>query len=78
MTVEQLRAARDGNPFIPFVIHMADGRAHRIPHRDYLSMSPGGRIVMIYRDEAFSMIDLLLMTELEMEAVPQMERTATV
>ena len=77
MTIEQLRAARDGNPFIPFVIHMADGRAHRIPHRDYLSMSPGGRIVMIYREDAFSMIGLLLVTELEMEAIPQMDRAAT-
>jgi len=33
---------------------------------------------MIYRDEAFSMIDLLLVTELEMDAVPQTEGVATV
>lgn len=77
MTVEQLRAARDANPFLPFIIHMADGRSLRIPHRDYLSMSPGGRIVMVYREDAFSMIDLLLVTELEMEAISQTQTVAS-
>lgn len=68
MTVEHLRHAREANPFIPFTIHMADGRSHDIPHRDYLSISPNGRIVIVYsEDEAWSFIDLLLVTELRMK-----------
>ncbi len=68
MTVEQLRTAREITPFQPFTIHMADGRSHRIPHRDYLSMSPGGRIVVVYgNDDAARIIDLLLVTELSID-----------
>lgn len=71
MNVEQLRTLREANPFRPFTIHMADGRALRIPHRDYLSMSPGGRTILVYSEgEEFSFLDLLLVTELSVEAVP--------
>lgn len=70
MTTEQLRAARESNPFRPFTIHLADGRSLRVPHRDYLSLSPGGRTVIVYQaDEAFSIIDLLLVTELAIEGM---------
>jgi hypothetical protein len=72
MTVEQLRAAREANPFRPFTIHLADGRSLAVPHRDYLSMSPGGRTVIVYQaSEAFSIIDLLLVTELAIEDAPK-------
>ena len=71
MTIEQLRAAREANPFRPFTIFLADGRSVRIPHRDYLSMTPGGRTVIVYQTaEAFSIIDVLLVTELAIEDVP--------
>ncbi len=69
MTIEQLRTAREANPFRPFTIHLADGRSHRVPHRDYLSMSPTGRTVIVYQSgEAFSILDLLLVTELTIDA----------
>lgn len=69
MNVEQLRAVREANPFRPFTIHLADGRSVRVPHRDYLAMSPGGRTVIVYQaDEAFSILDLLLVTELAVDA----------
>jgi hypothetical protein len=69
MTIEQLRAVRESNPFRPFTIHLGDGQSLRVPHRDYLSMSPGGRTVIVYQtDEAFSILDLLLVTELSVDA----------
>lgn len=78
MTTEQLRTARESNPFAPFTIHMADGRSLRVPHRDYLSLSPGGRTVIVYQaDEAFSIIDLLLVTELAIEGLPPSPNGAT-
>jgi hypothetical protein len=67
MTIQQLRAAHRSAPFRPFNIHMADGRAFQVPHPDFLSMSPTGRTVIIYQEnEEFSILDLLLMTEIEM------------
>jgi len=66
MTVEQLQGVLRANPFRPFAIRMADGRIFQIPHPDFLSMSPTGRTVIAYgADDSFSIIDLLLMTELE-------------
>jgi len=75
MTIEELRNARAANPFRPFTIRLADGRSFLVPHRDYLSMSPvGGRTVIVYgtNQGAFSILDLLLVTELSFEeqAVP--------
>jgi hypothetical protein len=67
MTIQQLRAAHRATPFQPFTVHMADGRSFHVPHPDFLSMSPSGRTVIIYQeDEEFSILDLLLMTEIEM------------
>jgi len=69
MTAEQLRAMREASPFRPFTIHLADGRSVTVPHRDFLSQSPGGRTIIVYRsDEGFSVLDLLLVTELEVQA----------
>ena len=39
-----------------------------MPHREFLSHTPGGRTLIVYDeedDEAFSIIDLLLVTEIE-------------
>ena len=69
MTVEQLRNVHQANPFRPFTIHMGDGRAFLVRHRDFLSRSPSGRTVVVHQDdESFSVLDLLLMTELEVHA----------
>ena len=71
MIVDQIRLAREANPFLPFTIHVADGRSHRVPHRDYLSMSPGGRTVIVYEsDEAGHILDSLLITELSLDKPP--------
>jgi len=67
MTTDQLRAAHRSTPFRPFTIRMADGRTFFIAHPDFLSMSPAGRTVVIYQsDDSASIVDLLLMTELEL------------
>jgi hypothetical protein len=65
MTAEQLRAMREANPFRPFTIQLADGRSLSVPHRDFVSQSPGGRTIIVYgSDEAFSVVDLHLVMEL--------------
>jgi hypothetical protein len=66
MTIEQLRSAHRAAPFRPFTIRMADGRTFSVDHPDFLSMSPSGRTVIVYHpDESHSIVDLLLMTEIE-------------
>jgi hypothetical protein len=66
MTTEQLRSALRSTPFRPFTIRMADGRTFSIAHPDFISMSPAGRTVVVYHpDDSASILDLLLMTEIE-------------
>ena len=71
MTIEQLRAVHEARPFRPFVIRLADGRALPVPHSEFLSHSPTGRTVIVYHeDDAFSIVDLLLVTEIEVLGSP--------
>jgi hypothetical protein len=66
MTIEQLRGVYQARPFRPFTIHLADGRALHVPHSEFLSHSPSGRTIIVYHaDDSFSIVDLLLVTELE-------------
>jgi hypothetical protein len=72
MTAEQLRMMRDANPFRPFTIHLADGRSFSVPHRDFVSQSPAGRTIIVYgSEESFSILDLYLVTELEVQSSPE-------
>ncbi len=66
MTTEQLRAVRHALPFRPFRMRLADGRHLDVLHGDFLSQSPTGRTVIVYNpDDTFEIIDLLLVTSLE-------------
>jgi hypothetical protein len=66
MTIEQLSTVHHAQPFQPFRIHMADGRAVEVYHPDFLSRSPSGRTVIVYKkDETFEIIDLLLVASIE-------------
>lgn len=67
MTIEQLRRTHQAIPFRPFTIRIADGRHFPIPHPEFFSMSPVGRTAVIFHaDGSASIVDLLLMTELEL------------
>lgn len=66
MTLQQLRAADRATPFKPSTVYLADGRSIHAPHPDFLSMSPTGRAVIIDEpNDSFSILDLLLMIEIE-------------
>ncbi len=68
MTVEQMRAAYQAQPFRPFVIHVADGRAIPVNHREFIMTVPSGRTVVVAQpDDTLNIIDLLLVTDLEMK-----------
>lgn len=66
MTIEQLKRFEQAHPFRPFRIHMADGRHLDVKHPEHFARTPGGRTLFIMTgDEAFEIIDLLLVTSLE-------------
>jgi len=69
VTTDQLRNLWKAEPFRPFVIHLADGRHVTVAHPEFLSRSPSGRSIIVYQpDESFNVIDLLLVTDLEVSA----------
>ena len=66
MTTEQFRATLHLQPFRPFKIRMADGRAFDVAHPDFVAQSQSGRTVIVFHpDETYSVLDLLLLTELQ-------------
>ena len=67
MKIEELRSLHQACPFRPFVIHMADGRTFSIPHNEFLAYDQdGGMLVALRNDHTFSILDLDLVTELEL------------
>lgn len=53
-------------PFRPFTFAMGDGRSFTVSHLEFLSRSALGRTIIIYGDDDnFNVLDLLLLTELE-------------
>ncbi len=71
MTIDQMRTAYDQQPFRPFVIHLADGRAIPVRHREFIMAAPSGRTMIVYQpDDSWNVIDLLLVTDLEFETAP--------
>lgn len=68
MTIEQLREAFHHEPFRPFTLHLADGRAIPVPSREMIMPAPNGRTLAVYvDDDRLNIIDLLLVTDLEFQ-----------
>jgi len=68
MTIEQVRAAYEQQPFQPFSLHLADGRVIHGYHRDFIMSAPTGRTLAVYQpDGVCNIIDLLLVTDLELQ-----------
>lgn len=66
MTIEHFRAALRAVPFRPFVMHLADGREVPVRHPELaVSTSTGRTTVVVQPDDTLTIIDLLLVTDLE-------------
>jgi hypothetical protein len=69
MTTEKLREVHRAQPFQPFTLHLADGRSLHVPHPEWFWMHPkGGRIAVVVRDRSFDLVDLLLVSSVEVES----------
>jgi hypothetical protein len=72
LTIEQLRKVHEAYPFQPFTVGMADGRRFYVPAPGWLSHSPSGRTIIVHQpDDSYSVLDLLLMTELQIVPPPR-------
>ncbi len=71
MTIEQMRTAYQAQPFRPFIMHLADGRTVPVEHREFMMTVPSGRTVIVAQpDDTVNIIDLLLVTDLEIKPTP--------
>jgi hypothetical protein len=65
MTTDQIRSFIARQPFLPFVIHTADGRELQVRHPETIAYG-GGRIAVVVKpDDSFEVVDLLLVPSLE-------------
>ena len=63
-----LRELYDARPFVPFTITLADGRKLPVVHNEFLSFFPTGRAMMLtHGDDRFTLIDLLLVTSVDVD-----------
>jgi hypothetical protein len=66
MTLVEMRALRDAAPFIPFRIHLADGRSLDVLHPEYLTIfNKAPRIALEQDDGRYEMINLPIVVSVE-------------
>lgn len=75
MTKEALQTAIHREPFQAFVLNVADGRSINVPHRDFVSIHPTGRTVVVYGDnEELKILDVMLITGLRLIGIAGKEK----
>lgn len=47
MIIESIRGLNHAVPFQPYEIRMASGEKHRVPHSDFVLVSPRGNYVIV-------------------------------
>ena len=66
MTIDAIRQLHEAQPFRPFDIVVADGSRIHVPHPEFLAHPGKGRTVVAFdQSGTFKVIDLLLVTHLE-------------
>ncbi|MDA1273353.1 MAG: hypothetical protein O2960_04780 [Verrucomicrobia bacterium] len=64
MDIDGIRQALHKQPFEPFQIRLADGRALAVPHPDFVAVAPQ-RIVVVGEDSSWTVIEPLLVVSLD-------------
>jgi hypothetical protein len=68
MTVERFKQTLNATPFRPFTIYTADGASIPVVSREFVSLSPSGRTVVVFDPEnRMNILDLLLIANLQVE-----------
>lgn len=64
MEIEGLREAVKRQPFKPFTIRLADGRAMRVPHPEFLAIGPNV-VILVTENDSWLEIDPFLVVSLD-------------
>ena len=68
MKAEALKRLIEANPFQPFSVNLADGRALKVPHRDFVSHSPNYRMLTVWHaDDSADFVDFMLVIGFHVE-----------
>ena len=76
VNIKVLRELHETRPFVPFTITLADGRKLTVPHNEFFSFFPSGRsAILTHGDESFTLIDLFMVTAVDMQKRNAARRT---
>jgi hypothetical protein len=67
MDIDGIRQARRRQPFQPFTLRLADGRALPVPHPEFVAISPQ-RIIVVAEDSSWSVIEPLMVVSLDYDS----------
>jgi len=68
VNISVLRELHEARPFVPFTLTLADGRKLTVPHNEFFSFFPSGRFaVLTHADDSFTVIELLLVTAVDVK-----------
>lgn len=65
MTRERLRAALAAQPFVPFLLHVPDGRSIRVGHPEVVIAPPEERVICVWDGRDYRFVDLFLVSDIE-------------
>lgn len=66
-----IRKLVHATPFVPFIIHLADGGQLKVPTFDHIAVPPtGGRIFVFGDDERYDVISALMVTRITVDGQP--------
>ncbi|MCC6425309.1 MAG: hypothetical protein IT435_00680 [Phycisphaerales bacterium] len=77
MMLDDIREALRHKPFVPFTLHLADGRSARVNHPELILVPPGKTRTLVLATPAgrIRLIDALLVVEIEVdESKPRSRR----
>lgn len=75
--IEEIRKAYRAEPFVPFVLHLADGREIPVREREFMLLPPRSRTIAVYvTDDACSFVDAQLVSDLEFKSAARKRRRA--
>ena len=65
MKSEDIKKVLHAQPFRPFVINLADGRALPVKHQEFVALAPSGRHMIVYgKGSDYHVVDLIMVTSL--------------
>ena len=75
MHADTIKEVLHAQPFLPFTIHTVSGESYLVDHPDFVSLSRGGRTVIVSlpggEGERIRMVDTALIERLEKNEVQQ-------